>query len=326
MKSPPKIKHAVRLATLTFIGMIAFGIFSHVVSPGPLPKSKDVMIDWGSSLGQIADTLSREEVIAHPLLFKLVVRGLKKGDEIKAGEKRFFAFASPWEVIEILTSNRTVMHRITIAEGLTTQQALKVVAENPILVGEIMLNPREGELLPETYNFARGYTRDKLIEQMKVARRKTLERLWENRADDLPYDTPEEALVMASIIERETSLKSEMRKVAGVFANRLRKGMRLQSDPTVIYAISHGSGDLGRALTRADLKVESPYNTYVVKGLPPGPICNPGKEAIKAALDPDDTDALYFVADGTGGHAFADDLKEHNANVEKWRKYLRDRK
>jgi UPF0755 protein len=209
--------------------------------------------------------------------------------------------------------------RVTLAEGVTSWQVVNALAQAGFMAGDVADIPPEGSLSPGSYEVDRGGDRAALLAQMTAKQTATLAELWEGRAGDLPYETPEEALIMASIVEKETGVASERPQVASVFVNRLRQGMRLQTDPTVIYGVTKGEGSLGRGLRQSELRRETPYNTYVIDGLPPTPIANPGRESIMAALNPDTTDFLYFVADGTGGHAFATTLEDHNRNVEKWR-------
>jgi len=222
--------------------------------------------------------------------------------------------------MQILIEGKSIEHKVTIAEGLTVAEIYKVLEETPLLEGDLPPPPSEGSLLPETYSYLRGENRATLVERMQKDMDSTLTELWENRAPNIAIDTKEEALILASIVEKETGVASERSHVAAVFHNRLRKGMKLQSDPTVIYAITLGKEKLDRPLSKSDLGTDSPYNTYQVTGLPPGPIANPGRAALEATLKPDDSDDLYFVANGSGGHAFAKTLEEHNKNVAEWRK------
>jgi UPF0755 protein len=222
-------------------------------------------------------------------------------------------------VLSLLREGRTVVRHLTIPEGLTTVEILALLDDAPGLSGD-RSPPAEGTLLPETYNYSWGDSRAGMMARMQKAMAETLAKLWASRAAGLPLATPEAAVTLASLVEKETALAAERPRVAGVFVNRLRLGMRLQSDPTVVYALTAGKGPLGRELTRADLEVPSPYNTYRIDGLPPGPIANPGRAAIAAALQPLASRELYFVADGSGGHAFASTLEEHNRNVTRWRK------
>lgn len=291
--------------------------------PGPLPAETIVNIPTGSGLDAIALMLEQEGVIEDQRIFRVGVRLLGQARSLKAGEYAFPSQVSMRGAADILAQGVTVVRRITIAEGLTSAEAVALIQAADGLEGSIEELPPEGSLLPETYHYRRGDSRQAVVERMRAAREKLLTELWASRAEKLPIKTPEEALVLASIVEKETGVAEERGLVAGVFVNRLRKGMRLQSDPTVTYGITLGQRPLGRNLTRKDLKKPSAYNTYVIKGLPPGPIANVGRAALEAVLNPVKTKYLYFVADGTGGHAFAKTLKEHNRNVAKWRKIQR---
>jgi len=228
------------------------------------------------------------------------------------------AGAAPEAYVQAETAD-DIRWRITVAEGVTSWQVADGLKRADFLQGKIDQTPPEGALLPDSYEVERGADRNALLGEMSDRQAAVLAELWASRAPDLPYDSPEAAMVMASIVEKETGIAEERGKVASVFINRLAKGMKLQTDPTVIYGITKGEGVLGRGLRQSELRRETPYNTYVIDGLPPGPIANPGKAAIAAALNPEKTDFLYFVADGTGGHAFAKTLEEHNDNVAKWR-------
>lgn len=226
--------------------------------------------------------------------------------------------AAPAAYLEAVNAD-DIRLRITVAEGVTSWQVVEGLKRADFLTGTLDQVPPEGSLAPESYEVDRGADRAALIAEMAERQTRTMAELWATRAADLPYDTPEEAMVLASIVEKETAVAEERGRVASVFVNRLRQGMRLQTDPTVIYGITNGEGVLGRGLRQSELRRETPYNTYVIDGLPPGPIANPGRAAIEAALNPEGSDFLYFVADGTGGHAFARTLEEHNENVAKWR-------
>ncbi len=291
---------------------------------GPLDQETTLVIPSGTGVDGIATSLLDAGIIDDPIVFKLGVRLSDKGRQLKAGEYRFQPGMSPKAVMDLLVSGQTVQRRITVAEGLTTSQVLRIVADTEGLAGSISIVPDEGSLLPETYSFQKGDTRDAVLTRMTEAMSRTLAELWPTRAEGLPFDTPEEAVILASVVEKETGVAEERARVAAVFVNRLKVGMPLQSDPTVIYGLTEGAGALGRQLLRKDLAVDHPYNTYVHKGLPAGPICNPGRHALAAVLNPAETDEYYFVADGTGGHAFARTLDEHNRNVAKWRRIRRE--
>lgn len=285
--------------------------------------SKDiiVLIDKGMGVAAIAEHLKQEGIVESANVFRFGDQLFGTKQPLRAGEYRIPAKANPARVAEVLKTAEQVVYKTTIAEGLTTLEIVDFLRDQPGLQGDIVTIPVEGSLLPETYHFHRGETRLSIIKRMSDAMQRTVDELWENRAPSLPLATPYEAVILASIVEKETGVAAERGKVAGVFINRLNKKMRLQSDPTVVYGITNGTGPLGRALTRKDLDSVTAYNTYEINRLPPTPIANPGRKAIEAVLNPEQTDAIYFVADGTGGHAFAKTLKEHNRNVRAWRKF-----
>ncbi len=292
-------------------------------APGPLARATAIVIAKGSGPAEIARSLAGAGVISDPAVFRLAARLTGRDRTMRAGEYAFPAAVSMAGALALLTSGATVKRRLTVAEGLTTAQVLRLVAAADGLAGDVPASPGEGVLLPETYFFSFGDGRDDLVRRMRRAMRETLDRLWPLRAPGTAVKTPEQALILASMIEKETAIDTERGRISAVFHNRLRRRMRLQSDPTVVYAIAGGAGPLDRKLTRRDLAVDSPYNTYRVRGLPPGPIANPGRASIRAALDPGDGDELYFVADGSGGHVFATTLGEHNRNVARWRRLRR---
>jgi UPF0755 protein len=290
--------------------------------PGPTAEPVTVMIPRGASVAAIGELLEAAGILERDWVFEWGVRIFGRERPLQAGEYILAAGISPAGVMSMLAEGRQVQHRLTIPEGLTNLQVLDLVATAAMLSGEVPDASRfqeEGAFLPETYFYSYGDDRAALVERMNDAMRRTLAELWEARAADLPFDTPKAALTLASIVEKETSVPGERARIAGVFVNRLERGMLLQSDPTVIYAVTQGSGSLGRRLTYDDLEIDDPYNTYRYAGLPPGPIANPGRDAIAAVLNPEATEELYFVADGTGGHAFAKTLSEHNRNVANWR-------
>ena len=288
--------------------------------PGPLSEPTITTLKLGTSVRSIARQLADIKAVDNPHLFMLAVAMGRNHSLLKAGEYEFPEKAKPRTIIRILTFGETLVHKLTIPEGLTRSEVMDLIETTAALSGEVETLPTEGSLLPETYHFSRGETRNDLIDRMNTAMQTTLQDLWSKRRADLPYSSPSEALVMASIIEKETGLESERARVAAVFVNRLRLEMPLQSDPTVFYSLTKGAGHLGRPLARSDLKNPSIYNTYVHTGLPPGAIANPGRSSIIAALNPDDSDELYFVADGHGGHRFARTLSEHNRNVATFRR------
>jgi UPF0755 protein len=296
------------------------------VKPGPLATAKIVVIPKGAGLDDIAERLAANGVIQRPIVFRVAARLEDKAHLLKAGEYEFQAAISQEAVIRQLIEGRTVLHRLTVAEGLTTAEVLQIVARAGPLDGTVTEKPAEGALLPETYNFARGDSRNVLVQRMTKAMSDTLDQLWAKRAEGLPFKTKAEALILASIVEKETGIAAERPRVAAVFVNRLRRGMRLDSDPTVIYGLTNGQGPLNRPLLTKDLEIKTPYNTYQIDGLPPGPIANPGRAAIEATLNPAPTKDLFFVADGTGGHVFSETLDQHNRNVARWRALQRERR
>lgn len=316
----------VSLILLLAVGGAGFALWvvDQVDRPGPLAEQVVLEVLPGSSVADIAAQLVERGVISDALLFKAAVRIFSSGQSLKAGEYSIPAAVSVRDVLDLLAVGASLAHRLLIPEGLTSAEVTAIVTKASGLTGGIDNRPAEGSLLPETYHFTKGDTRAAVIARMATALNETLSELWPLRAEGLPFDTPESALILASIIEKETGLGSERAHVSGVFVNRLNRGMRLQSDPTVIYGLTDGDGPLGRSLTRADLERDHPYNTYRIAGLPPGPIANPGRAAIEAALNPLDTEDLFFVADGNGGHVFARTLKEHNRNVAKWRRARRE--
>ena len=313
------------LAMLAGGGLLVWG-YAQFTRPGPLLTETALVIPRGSGVEGIARRLEQAGILRYPELFMAAVKLKGVSGALKAGEYAFKPGISPREVMALLQSGETVVRRLTIAEGLTVRQIAVQLAAVEGLDGDPAPLPPEGALLPETYHFSYGDERAEILRRMQHAMRETLDRLWEGRAPNLPFDTREEALVLASIVERETAIPSERPRVAAVFVNRLRKGMRLQSDPTVIYGLSDGLGTLDRPLLRVDLQKDHPYNTYTRDGLPPAPICNPGRESLRAVLNPISSDEYYFVADGSGGHAFARTLDEHNANVRRWRQFQREQR
>ncbi len=281
---------------------------------------KEVVIERGSGLNKTATILVNEDIIKNPYWFILFARIQGVENSLKAGEYGFHGDVSYSSVLDKLAQGDVIVRSVTIPEGKALVEIKQIMAANPYLSGEIKENYKEGEILPETYHFTRGEERDAILEKARQAMKKELLKAFSERTDNLPFKTPEEMLVLASIVEKETGVDSERAKVASVFVNRLRLGMKLQTDPTVIYAVTQGKMDLGRPLYKRDLAYDSPYNTYVYEGLPPAPICSPGKAALFAVAHPDNTPYLYFVADGmTGGHRFAKTLSEHNANVAHYR-------
>lgn len=298
----------------------AFYAIERFDGPGPLQADKLVFVPAGAGVDTIAATLDESGVISDPLIFQIGVRLFGETRNLKAGEYQFPAAVSMRDVVGILVEGKTVVRRVTLPEGALSAEAVALLDKAEGLEGEVAEIPHEGSLLPETYHYQRGDTRAALVTRMRTSMEALIAELWPKRSPNLPLKTPEEAVILASIVEKETGVAEERPVVASVFLNRLIKGMRLQSDPTVVYGITEGSGPLGRPLTRKDLDAVTPYNTYQIDGLPPGPIANPGRDSLMAVLNPAQTDFFYFVADGSGGHAFAETLQEHNQNVAQWRK------
>src|SRR5580698_6765579 len=271
-------------------------------------------------MSDIADTLQREGVIDNNRwAFIGAVFALKARSDLKPGEYQFLKNASLRDVIGTIVDGKVVQHAITIPEGLTSEQIVARLSDNDIFAGSVREIPREGTLLPETYKFPRGTTRDQVVARMQQAQRRVVAEIWEHRNADIPVKTPEQLVTLASIVEKETGRADERSRVAAVYVNRLRQKMKLQSDPTIIYGLVGGKGTLGRPIKRSEITQPSPYNTYVIEGLPPGPISNPGRASLEATANPARTRDLYFVADGTGGHAFTETYDQHQKNVAKLR-------
>ena len=282
-------------------------------TPGPLDREKVVNIPRGLGLRDIADVLARENVIEQPWVFIGGVLVLKAKDDLKYGEYKFAKQVTLREAIETIIEGKVVQHAFTIPEGLTSEQIVTRLAEVDFLAGNIREIPKEGTLLPETYNFPRGTTREQVIQRMQNAHRRAVQEVWDRRNADIPVRTPEALVTLASIVEKETGRPDERTRVAAVFVNRLRQRIKLQSDPTIIYGLVGGKGTLGRPIMRSEIEQPTPYNTYAIEGLPPGPIANPGRASLEAAANPARTKELYFVADGTGAHAFAENLRSASA-------------
>jgi UPF0755 protein len=287
---------------------------------GPLREDKIVNIPARAGKRDIADILQREGVInVNPWLFIGGVFALKASSDLKPGEYSFQKNASLRDVIGTIVEGKVVQHPVTIPEGLTSEQILARLSDNDIFAGSVREIPREGTLLPETYKFPRGTTREQVIQRMQQTQKRVLAEIWERRNSDVPLKSPEQLVTLASIIEKETGKADERSRVAAVFVNRLRQRIKLQSDPTIIYGLVGGKGTLGRPIRRSEIQQPSPYNTYVIEGLPPGPIANPGRASLEAAANPARTRDLFFVADGSGGHAFTETYDQHQKNVAKLR-------
>ena len=295
-------------------------------APGPLPEDRIVNIPRGSGFRDIADVLVREGVIDQPWVFIGGVFALKAREDLKAGEYQFKAHASVRDVVATIIEGRVVPHQFTVPEGLTSEQIVARLLADDVLNGNIKEVPREGSLLPDTYNFNRGVAREQMIQRMQQAQQRVLKEIWDHHAPDLPVKTPEQLVILASIVEKETGKPDERTRVAAVFVNRLKQRMRLQSDPTIIYGLVGGKGTLGRPIMKSEIDQPTPYNTYQIDGLPPGPIANPGRASLEAAANPARTRELYFVADGTGGHAFAETYDQHQKNVARLRQMESDQK
>ena len=317
-----RLRYVALFLLIVVVGLAgAYGWFQEELNKaGPLESAAIVYIEPGSTTKKIAADLQAAGALDSPLVFyygSKIGAGALKG--LRFGEYEIQPHASIEAIIELLQSGKTYQRHVTIPEGLTSAEIVDIVNNAEVMAGKIETVPPEGSLLPQTYNYSRGDTRASLIDHMSRDMKKTLAELWEKHAPSDQVKTTEEAVALASIVEKETGLPDERPRVAGVFYNRLKLGMPLQSDPTVIYAVTQGKAKLGRPLTRADLELPSPYNTYAHAGLPPTPIANPGRASLEAVMNPEKNDYIYFVANGTGGHSFARTLDEHNRNVAKWR-------
>jgi UPF0755 protein len=322
------IMGASAFATLSLLFMLAVVAFLWLYQgAGPAAHSgtsTTVILKPGSGVSEIAAELNRDGVIRFASVFVVAAKVSGAGKHMRAGEYEFPTHASMALVMQKIRKGDIVRHWITIPEGYTSEAAVDVLANSDVLIGSAPI-PAEGSILPETYEVRRGDDRGAVLQRMMTARDDLLKALWAQRQPGLPFQSPEQAMTMASIVEKETGLASERPRVAAVFINRLEKGIRLQTDPTVIYGLTQGK-PLGRGLRESELQQPTPYNTYLINGLPPTPICNPGRASIAAVLDPPHTSELYFVASGTGGHVFASTLDEHNTNVAHYRQVERQAK
>ncbi|WP_068089409.1 endolytic transglycosylase MltG [Polycladidibacter stylochi] len=339
---PPPVKRKGRspfIAILNFLLTLAvFAVIAAVVAiyigktsfdePGPLKQETAFMVKSGARLRDIANELEARKIIRDAYIFEAGVRIYEQHAHLKAGEYALPAGVSMHKIMEILTSGKAIYYSITFPEGWTSKQIVQRINANKVLTGELKSTPDEGSLLPETYSFARGMTRQELVAKMQMAMKKQLALAWEGRDQNLPIKSPEELTTLASIVEKETGVAHERPMVAAVFVNRLRKKMPLQSDPTILYGLYGGDAWTKdrSAIKRSELKAKNPYNTYQIRALPPGPIGNPGRDALNAVANPANTKDLYFVADGTGGHIFAQTYKQHQRNVVKWRKIEREKR
>jgi UPF0755 protein len=311
------------ILALAGVAGVVLWLFREISVPGPLTEPRIVLVPQGTSIAATAALLTKEGVIRSPIAFEAIARLSARGSSLKAGEYEFSGGASAIDVWSVLARGKAVKRRLTIPEGLTSAEVAALVRDAPALDGDVGPVPAEGLLLPDTYFYHRGDRRSELIVRMRRAMAQTVKELWDARAPDLPLASPRDAVVVASIVEKETAREPERPRIAAVFLNRLRLGMRLQADPTVLYALTTKTGSKpDRPLTRDDLAIDSPYNTYQIKGLPPGPIDNPSHASLRAVMQPERTADLYFVADGSGGHAFAQTLNDHNRNVALYRRAL----
>jgi len=319
---------------LMLAGGAGYAMKTAYEQPGPLDHSTVVVIPPGEGLTGIASRLQREGVITDSKVLlagfywdrmKSYLTGVKS-PALKAGEYEIRKSASMRQVIDTLVEGKAILMKVSVPEGLTSYQIVELLKAQQDLVGDLTEVPAEGTLLPDTYKFSRGTERKEIIARMQADAKRFVSKQWETRSTRVPFKTVDQALIMASLIEKETGKADERDRVAGVFLNRLAKHMRLQSDPTIIYVVTHGHGALGRGITKSEIEDKNEYNTYQIEGLPPTPICNPGRAAIEAVLNPADTKDLFFVADGSGGHAFAASIQDHQKNVQHWRQVEREAK
>ena len=319
MRRGVRLTVATGVVTALLAATIAGYAYEQYVRPGPLLVAAHVIVPRGASVADIAELLSTANVIFSPLLFRLAARVEHVGSSLRAGEYQFPAGTSMRQAVAMLRSGDVIVRKLTVPEGLSSRQVIALLGEAPGLEGEVVAFPAEGALLPATYNYSWGDGRNEMVRRMSGAMGAVLDELWASRDAGLPLVSPRDAVILASIVEKETALAFERPRVAAVFLNRLRAGMKLQADPTVAYAVWGGIPP-PRTLGAADLQINSPYNTYVYEGLPPGPIANPGRASLEAVLRPARCEDLFFVADGSGGHSFSRTLEEHNRNVARWRR------
>jgi len=332
---PPKRSQRSRSQLVVFLNFIvssivlillAGGVVLYVgkrafETAGPAENNETVLIKPQTSVSEIADTLERRGLISDARIFQIGLRAYGNEGSLKAGEYEVKARSSMHEIMELLKSGKSVFYSLTIPEGLTVEQAFQRIATHEALTGEMPASmPKEGMLAADTQRFTRGTTRQQIIDKMLADQKKLVQSVWDRRVSDLPIANIDEFMTLASIVEKETGKGDERSRVASVFINRLNKGMRLQSDPTIIYGLFGGKGKPSdRPIYQSDIEKPTPYNTYTIDGLPPTPIANPGRAALEAVANPSKTEDLYFVADGTGGHVFATTLEEHNENVARYR-------
>ena len=309
------------IAMLLVGGLFFFGL-NRFYSAGDIPQDTTFLVEPGSSLGLTAERLETQGLIDNRMIFQAAGLALKKQGKLKAGEFKIAAHSSMADILTELTEGVPVLYGVTVPEGFTSWQVIERINGDSHLIGEISNMPPEGSILPNTYSYIPGDTRQSVLDKMQAAQKKALDEIWAGRDPDLPIKTPEELVTLASVVEKETGVATERPQVAAVFVNRLKKGMRLQSDPTIIYGITKGQSTLGRGLKKSEIEAKTPYNTYQIDGLPAGPIANPGIESLRAAANPAKTKDLYFVAAGatpSDGHLFAENYADHRKNVAKWR-------
>jgi len=320
----PFIAGANAALTLLIVALLAcalivqYGIRAFDAA-APLAAETDVAIPRGAGPRDISERLEQAGAISNSTVFMAGTQLTGNRGKLQAGEYRIPAQASMRQIVEMMAEGQVVEHTVTVPEGLTSKQIVSRLLGETILSGPVREVPPEGTLLPETYKVTRGTNREALLQRMASAQTKLLDEVWAKRNPAVPVETPQELVTLASIVEKETGIASERPRVASVFVNRLNKKMRLQSDPTIIYGLVQGAGTLGRPILRSEITKATPYNTYTIPGLPPGPIANPGRASLEATANPATTKDVYFVADGSGGHAFAETLAQHNANVARWR-------
>lgn len=320
---PRRLAKWAIIAAALVVALIAGNFVYGWTAPGPLTREASVVIKPGSSITSAAAQLEKFGMIKSADAFVNRAKIFGATSTIKAGEFIIPAKASNSDILDILTGGKTVQRMVTIPEGMPSIMVYERLMANDRLKGSITV-PAEGSVLPDSYAFEKGESRAAVLKRMQDAMKKTMDELWPKRSKTTVVKNRQEALALASIVEKETALKSELRKVAGVYSNRIKQGMMLQADPTIIYPITKGK-PLGRRIRQSEIADVNDYNTYAMVGLPKGPIANPSRAAIEAVLNPEATKALFFVADGKGGHVFADTLQEHNANVEKWYAIRRER-
>ncbi|KAA0698220.1 endolytic transglycosylase MltG [Neorhizobium sp. P12A] len=339
---PPKRSRKARSQTVIFLNFLmtlvvfAFALaiagtyyaLSVYQAAGPLTTNTNFIVRNGAGISEISSRLEASNIISDARVFRyLTATHLHDGETLKSGEYEIKAGASMRDIMELLKSGKSILYSVSLPEGLTVRQMFNKLQADPVLEGDLpSALPPEGSLRPDTYKFSRGTKRSEIVDQMQAAQQKLVDEIWEKRDQNLPIANKQDFVTLASIVEKETGLADERAHVASVFLNRLGKNMRLQSDPTIIYGLFGGDGKpTDRPIYQSDLKKETPYNTYIIKGLPPTPIANPGKDALEAVANPWKSQDLYFVADGSGGHVFAATLEEHNANVKRWRKILAEK-